>query len=340
MVPADAPAWQRCPGEVTIPTERELVLNLVWTGRVFDQLSLFTESLLGACDARLRFVANACPPDQIEAMEAFGERHPGRVVEVMVVSEDRMVRHGDALDEVLRARDDGDLFGLIDPDIIARGRFLPLFLDLLAGHDAVTSGREVWSDHNTRPADHIGVNGEYFFDQDGFAFGSPHAAVYRSAPLRATLDRWGVGFSSAGNDITDATRARLKEVGRDFWVYDTAKIVNILLQADGHPLVHVESPDLVHIGGVSHYLAPPSSVGDGQPRWGEEPDWGKQEGQQVRYAVARFTAMALDDLQAGRPAPPVPADAPDDTRDKMTLVRDTVIDLVARHGAPHRTTHR
>ena len=314
------------------PAEDGLVLNLVWTGRVFDQLSLFTESLLGACRARLRFIANACPPDQLEAMEAFAARHPGRVVEVVEVSRDRMVRHGDALDEVLRTRDDGELFGLIDPDIVARAPFLPLFLDLLDDHAAVTSGREVWSDHNTRPADHIGVNGEYFFDQDGFAFGSPHVAVYRAGPLRSTIERWGVGFSSAGNDITDAARGRLREVGRDYWVYDTGKIVNILLQADGHPLVHVENPALVHIGGVSHYLAPPSSVGDGRPRWGEAPEWGEQEGQQVRYAIARFTATVLTELQAGRAIPEVPADAPSGTRAKMALVRDTMVELVERHG--------
>ena len=121
-------------------------------------------------------------------------------------------------------------------------------------------------------------------------------------------------------------------MGRDYWVYDTGKIVNILLQADGHPLVHVENPALVHIGGVSHYLAPPSSVGDGRPRWGEAPEWGEQEGQQVRYAIARFTATVLTELQAGRAIPEVPADAPSGTRAKMALVRDTMVELVERHG--------
>lgn len=320
------------PAAQTRPTERSLTFNLVWTGRVFDHLALFTESLIARSDARFRFVANACPPDQLEAMERFGERHPGRVTEVLEVSRDRMVRHGEALDRVLATRDDGDLFCLIDPDIIARAPFLALYLGLVAGHDAVTSGREVWSDDHVRPADHVGVNGEYFFDQDGFAFGSPHLALYRSEPLRATIDRWGIGFASAGNDISEAARARLREVGRDFWVYDTAKIVNILLQADGGSLVHVENPDLVHIGGVSHYLAPPSSVHEGPARWGEEPDWGRHEGQAVRYAVARFTAMALTDVLDGRPAPEVPDEVPDDVAARLALVRATVIDLVALHG--------
>ncbi len=288
------------------PSERSLTFNLVWTGRVFDHLSLFTESLIAQSDARFRFVANACPPDQLEAMERFGERHPDRVAEVLEVSRDRMINHGAALDEVLRQRDDGDHFCLIDPDIIARGPFLRPYLDLIAVHDAVTSGKEVWSEHNVRPAENPGVSGEHFFDQDGYTFGSPHMALYRSEPLRATIERWGVGFTSTGNTISDAARARLEEVGRSFWVYDTGKIVNILLQADGGSLVHVEHPDLVHIGGVSHFLAAPSSVSDGPVRWGEEADWGKQPGQAVRWAVAEFTAVCLRALLAGRPAPAVP----------------------------------
>src|SRR5690606_19741543 len=108
-------------------------------------------------DARFRFVANACPPDQVAAMEAFAERWPSRVAEVVVASTDRMIRHGEALDQVLATRDDGDLFCLIDPDICAVAPFVDTFATILDGHDAVTSGKEVWSDHNVRPADHPGV---------------------------------------------------------------------------------------------------------------------------------------------------------------------------------------
>lgn len=313
----------------------EVVFNVVWTGRVFDQLQYFVASQMHHSTARFRFIANACPADQIAAMERFAEAHDGRVVEVIDISSEKMVRHGDALDEVLRARDDGEFFSLIDPDIVARKPFLPQFHHLLLSHDAVTSGREVWSDHNVRPAEHPGVNGEYFFDQDGFVFGSPHFAIYRRAALTDTIDRWGVGFSSAGNDLSDAVRERLEEVGRSYWVYDTGKIVNILFQTDDHTLVHSEHPDLMHIGGVSHYLAPPSSAPAARnrpPVWGEGPDWGQHEGMAHRFEVARYTAHLLRELCEGREAPASPEPVEPDLAKRLNAVRTALIELIARYG--------
>lgn len=326
-------------GPDVVTAEEDLVFNLVWTGTVFDQLQLFTSSVLANSGARLRFLANQCPPEQLDAMERFADASRGRVVEVVDASPRVMARHGDVLDLVRRTRDDGEFFCFLDPDICARGPFLAPFVDALGEVAAVTAGRELWSDHSVRPADHPGVNGEYFFDQDGFTFGSPHFAVYRRAELDDTADRWGVGFSSAGNDVPAETRARLAEVGRDYWIYDTAKIVNILLQGDGHELRHQEHPDLIHIGGVSHFLAPPLTPSDDDgstPKvWGHDVyDWGKWDGQAMRYLVAGYTATVLDALFAGRTVPEPPADAPTAMLGRLALVRETMTELVDRYGVP------
>lgn len=314
--------------------EHDLVFNVVWTGTAFDHLEPLVASQLAQGSARFRFVANACPPEQVAALHGFAAAHPGRVVEVLEVSTERMVRHGDALDEVLRTRDDGPWFAFVDPDIAALGPYLPRFVALLGEADAVTSGKEVWSDHNVRPADHPGVSGEHFYDQDGYAFGSPHFAIYRRSALLDTMDRWSVGFSSAGNDLGDAARARLVEVGRSYWIYDTGKVVNVLLQADGHRLVHEEEPALLHIGGVSHLLAPPSSAPafrDRPPAWGEGPDWGDQPGMAARHEVARYTAAVLGAALAGEPVPEVPADAHPDRVERLHHVRSALAALVAAH---------
>ncbi len=316
------------------PTEEQLVLNVVWTGTVFEHLEPFAASQVAQSSARFRFIANACADHSVRSLERFAVAHPDRVVEVLEVSTDRMVRHGDALDEVLRTRDDGPWFAFVDPDIAAFGPYLPRFAELLGGADAVTSGKEVWSDHNVRPLEHPGVSGEHFFDQDGYTFGSPHFAIYRRSALLDTMDRWAVGFATAGNDLSHAARARLAEVGRDYWIYDTAKVVNILLQADGYRLVHEEHPSLLHIGGVSHFLAPPSSAPaarDRPPAWGEGPDWGEQPAQAARHEVARFTAGVLVELLAGRPAPEVPDQADPSGQARLALVRDALVELIATY---------
>jgi hypothetical protein len=325
------------------PHPGELVFNVVWTGTVFDHLEPFVASQLAQGEARFRFVANACPPHQVAALEGFAAAHPDRVVEVLEVSTERMVRHGDALDEVLRTRDDGGWFAFVDPDIAALGPYLPRFVELLAEADVVTSGKEVWSAHNVHPAEHPGVCGEHFYDHDGYVFGSPHFAIYRRDPLLATTSRWGVGFADAGKDLSDAARARLQEVGRSYWIYDTAKLVNILLQADGHRLVHEEHPALLHIGGVSHFLAPPSSAPAFQgrpPAWGEGPDWGELPGMAARHEVARFTASVLAAALAGEAVPEVPADADPEQRPGLELVRRSLVELIATYPVLEREPRR
>ncbi len=310
---------------------------MVWTDSVFRYFSGFLASLIDHSSARFRLVANRCPADEIARMEAFATRHPDAIVEVLEVSSTEMLRHGHALDAVLAARDDGGHFAFIDPDILATGPYMPLFLDVLESADAVTSGAEVWSDGNVLPEGKIGLNGEYFFDSTGYVFGSPHLAIYDVATLRTTLDRWGVGFGSAGNDITDETRARLVEVGQDYWIYDTAKMVNILFQEDGHRLRHVDQPSLLHIGGMLHYFSAPMVEGaDGEL----EPDWARWEGVETRYEVAHYTAQVLRDLGDGKPPPAVPTGATPDTRDVLVRVRQALIDLTDTYGVLADTTRR
>lgn len=316
---------------MTALDERSLVFNVVWTGSVFDYLRLFVASQLDRSDARFRFVANGCPADQIEAMTAFAAAHPDRVVEVLDVSEE-MVAHGVALDRVRGQRDDGAHFCLIDPDIKANGPFVGELTGLLdASTVAVTSGKEVWSDDNLVPPGHRGVAGEHFIGQDGFVFGSPHLAIYRRDALDETCARWGIGMQSAGPDLSPQARTTLEERGHDFVIWDTAKLVNVFLQVDGHAVAHRDLDDLVHIGGLSHYLSPSGYItGDeGQP----EPEWTRYRSVRDRFHVTRYTAQLLRQLIDGGPPPSRPQVEQPAMQAKLDQVQAEVTDLVSRYAA-------
>jgi hypothetical protein len=259
-------------------------------------------------------------------MERFAERSDGRVVEVLVTSS-TMVNHGAALDTVRASRDDGEFFSFIDPDILATGPFVGAFADALAGSCAgVTSGRGVWVDDTRVPPGHPGVAGEHFYSQDGYLFGSPHLAIYRRAPLAETVERWGVSFVSAGGDLSDEARAALHAAGHDYFIYDTGKIVNILFQEDGNELCHFEHPELMHIGGVTHFLVLPGMM----ERLAEDAAPGSQ-GAASRLEVARFTSATLQELAEGRPAPPMPDGLDPTMRERLLPVRAALVDLVTRY---------
>jgi hypothetical protein len=310
------------------PTSR-ITFNVVWTGAVFTYLKYFVCSQIHHSGARFRFVANDCTPGSIEEMERFAEDHPDRVVEVVDVSPDRMVGHGQALDAVVRMRDDGEHFCLIDPDIKASGPFVDRFLAMLDSCAGVTSGQEVWNDDNVVPEGHLGVGGRHFFDRDGFVFGSPHLGFYRRGPLVETMDRWDVGFGSAGPELSpEATRA-MAELGHEYRMYDTGKIINILLQADGHRIRHVEHPCLTHIGGMSHYLAPSGYVDVGDER---RPEWARHDNMQVRFEVARYTAGLLRSLVHGEEPPAMRPELGPDVEQRLATVETEITDLLESHG--------
>lgn len=319
----------------TTAADNEIVFNIVWTGTVFDYLKYFLASQLDHCGARFRFISNGCGVDQLAEMERFAACFPNRILDLFVLDGDSMLGHGVALDAVLDRTDDGSHFGLIDPDIRACGPFLGDFVDRLVGSTvAVSSGRGVWSDTDHIPAGHPGVNGEYFYSTDGFLFGSPHFALYRRAAIDATRERWGVGFGSAGPDLTEAANEKLVTEGHDYMVYDTGKLMNAFLQFDGGTMEHHEHDSLMHIGGLSHYLSPPAYIEDDDGQ--RKPDWVRYAGMEVRFGVAEYTAAVLMEMVAHRPPPPIPAEL-DSTMDaKLRTVRAALVDMVERYDTAVR----
>ena len=309
------------------------VFNIVVTGRVFWHLRYFVCSLVHNCDAQFRFVANGCAPETLALLDDYAAAHPGRVVEMLDVSPARIVAHGVALDAVRRARDDGDLFCFVDTDIKARAAFLAPYLALLRTHAAVTSGKQVWVDDHVVPDTHLGLglDGRHFFHPDGFVYGCPHLALYRRADLDETCARWGVGLGSAGPDLADEARTQLVTIGHHYKVYDTGKIVNILLQVDGRSLCHIDPDELIHIGGMSHFLSPPDpGAADGEV---ETPAWAAYHGMEPRLAVTRYTAALLRGLAEDTPLPDPPPNLEPAMQQRLLFVRDEIIDLVERYRA-------
>lgn len=309
-----------------VTPDRSFVFNVVWTGTVFSYLRYFVASQLAYSDARFRFVANACPPDQVALLEAFAAEHD-QVVEVVVVSTDEMITHGSSLEKIRAIRDDGKYFCLVDSDIAAAGPFVPDFAALLdAGAAGVTSGRGVWSTTDVVPEGHAGVNGEYFWSRDGFLFGSPHFAMYNREAIDAVTERWGVRFGSGGPDLSPEATAALVEAGHEYWLYDTGKLLNVFLQIDGHELRHIEHENLLHIGGMSHYLSPPEMIGDAVvERLGrvDRSTWDAD-----RLEVAGFSAAVLSAAVDGGEVPEVPEGLDDETAEKLVIVRSAILELV------------
>ena len=308
---------------MTETNDANLVFNVVWTGNTFRHMHHFVDSVIEQTSARFRYILNACDDVSIDEINDAASARSDRVIDVVDVSRTDMIAHGVALDAVYDRDDNSELFCFIDTDIKAKSPFVADFLSLLQSADGVTSGKEVWTDDNVVPPGHPGVGGRHFFRADGYVYGSPHFAMYKRAALDDTFGRWDVGFGAAGRpNVNDEAWNRLVESGHEYLLYDTAKIVNILLQEDGHRLVHEEHDALVHIGGLAHYMAPPDAL---DAKTGE-PTWAKWNGMEARSTVARYAADTLKSLDDGREAPPLP-DTDPVTTSKLVLVRDELVEM-------------
>jgi hypothetical protein len=157
---------------------------------VFPYLRHFVGSLLQHSDARFRFIATGCLPDQVQLMEDFAADHAPRVTELFVSSES-MERHGTALE----TRDDGDHFCFVDPDIVAEWPFIEPFAAALdEGCAGVTSGMGIWTDDMTVPRATRGSPASASPPPMATSSAAPHFAIYRVALLRATMARWALGI--------------------------------------------------------------------------------------------------------------------------------------------------
>jgi hypothetical protein len=261
---------------------------------------------------RLRLVSNGCKTGETQLMRQFATDHAARV-ETFELSSPTMLPHGVALDEIFAARDDGEYFAFADSDVKATRAFMALFTEQLERVDVVTSCSVAWSDDSILPPGSVDLAGRHAVGPDGFVYGSSYLAIYRRAVAEHVRDAWGVTFRTYSYDnLTPAVQRRLGEMGRQFRLYDTAKVLNILLQGDGFRLTHVDNPALVHIGGISQYLSDPNVLGrdpgslttdDASVPWFAASGAGRQ-----RWDFAQWAAATLRSIVDGEEAPELPED--------------------------------
>ena len=312
--------------------EVDVVFNVVMTPGTFRFLEYFTRSLMRQSEVRFRLVANGCPSEELQAMSQFAAERAPRV-EMFQLSSPTMQPHGAALDEVYLAFDDGGYFSFVDSDVKAKRPFMTMFLELLASADAVTSGNVAWSDDTVLPAGSPDLAGRHAVGHDGFVYGSSFLAIYARGAVERVRQHWGVTFRACADEKLPApAQRRLATMGRRFEHYDTAKVLNILLQGEGFALAHVDNPALVHIGGISQYLSDPSVLGrDSRTPASADPPvpWFATSGAgRDRWDFARWTAAMLRSLVDRAPEPDLPEDT--QQRARASAVRQELIDLMGQ----------
>ena len=319
---------------MTETREADFVFNVVITPGTFRFLQLFTRSLIAQSRVRLRLVSNGCPADELQLMRELAADHAPRL-DVVQLSSPTMVQHGAALDEIYAACDDGEHFCFVDSDVKAKRPFMDMFLEQLRRADVVTSCNVAWSDDKILTPGIPDLVGRHAVGHDGFVYGTSYLAMYRRAAVDRVRQGWDVTFRAYAYDkLSPLVQGRLAEMGRVFGLYDTAKVLNILVQGDGFVLTHVENPALVHVGGISQYLSDPGvrrggsgarASGSGASGEAAVPWFAASGAGRERWDFAQWAAATLRSIVDREPAP----DLPDEPvqRLRATEVQRELLDL-------------
>jgi hypothetical protein len=227
--------------------------NVIYTPGSVRYLGWFALSLLKWSDPGIsyRLVANGCSLEEEEILRKFCDgnprfnflRYPSAVA----------VKHAIIL-SYLQEMEKSDLFCVIDSDILATGDFLSDFRPFLGNAAAVCSCHAIWTTVRERVASSESrvLRGSHHH-AGRWCVGSTFFAIYDNRFLRQIIAKYGVSFHRfrKWENIPPVVRQTLLAAGFGPKIYDTGKVLNILLQIEGGRVIHRDSDHLIHIGGIS-----------------------------------------------------------------------------------------
>jgi len=308
--------------DTSVPRETELTFNVVYTPGAFKHQSLFLLSMLKHLNCSFLVVANGCDAAETQRMQSFCEQKSR--LEFLALPFPKMLHHSKVL-SYLQQFETSDYFCFMDSDILATGNFLTPMLPLLTHHSAVFSGRPLWQTEEKagRPAGQNRLMGRYLWSTNGFFLGCSYFAIYNNRRLGSVIEEIGVGFDNTRWEaLPPRAKLLMVKMGQRAAYYDTAKVLNILMQEAGFKLVQQESEYLHHIGGLSSGVlrGPQGHINPSNPPPKET---------KIKRVVNSYFLKLLAALTEGVPLPPVPEINDEWVLNGTRLTKDHIVSYAA-----------
>lgn len=201
----------------------------------------------------MRLVANHCAEEERHYLREICRRDP-RMEFYALPDAGRMVHHEVALNH-LQTLETGAKFCFLDSDLFAAGAFLEHCRPLFDDYAGVFAGAPVWclAAEQTMPDDGAIMAGEYHRTAGGRCLGGTFFAVYDNRLLTDFRREHGFLFERGyWRQLSGGLQKHLSGLGLQKDFYDTGKLLNIFLGAQGKRLIFSDTETLCHLGGVSY----------------------------------------------------------------------------------------
>lgn len=238
-----------------------LKFNIIFVPGTVRILRLAVFSILDNSDCCFRLVSNGCGEDEARLLREWCRDNPR--LEFFDASQihgsrtnaspARVIPHGDLLTRLQRD-ERSPLFALMDSDIFASGVFLDELAPVLEANDAVFSCWPIYCNDlsQTMPPDCRIMHGEINKLSDGTCVGGTYFAIYDNSVLTRLMQETGLTMRRyVWEEIPPSVQDELRQSNKVLNIYDTGKLLNILLTLRGFSTRLAKLNNLCHIGGMS-----------------------------------------------------------------------------------------
>jgi len=207
-------------------------------------------SLLQNSDLHFRLIGNALDHREAALLQAISESSDR--LQFINLESKNIIPHGTLVDIMLQT-EEASLFSFCDSDLFL---FAPLteqsLLAEMAGYDVLSSGGRIENENTSTYAGFKG--GATTVSPDGqIALATSFFCIYRRALLQQTLSQYQVGFEQyrSAQQIPQQARVVVEQLALEYEMFDTGKLLSVLLHQQGGVQKYLDIPGLTHIGGMS-----------------------------------------------------------------------------------------
>lgn len=207
-------------------------------------------SLLQNSDLHFRLIGNALDDREAALLQAISESSTR--LQFINLESKNIIPHGTLVDVMLQTEQSA-LFSFCDSDLFL---FAPLteqsLLAEMAGFDVLSSGGRIENENTSTYAGFKG--GATTVSPDGqIALATSFFCVYRRALLQQSLSAYQVGFEQyrSSQQIPPPALAVVEQLALDYEMFDTGKLLSVVLHQQGGVQKYLDIPGLTHIGGMS-----------------------------------------------------------------------------------------
>lgn len=299
----------------------DVTLNVIYTADTALSLSRFALTLLRWSDCRVRLVANGCTVEEEAHLQALAQGNPR--LTFLPLSEAEPLAHGQALNR-LHDLCDEPVFAFVDSDIFAVGPFMPD--DLAAPLTCFLPPAVFWTQT------------EEMRRRQQQRMGCTYFALYNNQVLRELRRRWGIDFDKVRwEGLSQTQQAQLQALDYVQPRYDTGKLLNALLAAEGGRVTFADPTNLRHLGGSSRVRMTRKLT---WRTWlvrlltGWRTALHRRHIRQAKHQTGAYFADLFDALAQGSPLPDLP---PGDAyvRNKVAGMTAEIVQLHAEGSTVH-----